>query len=74
MNTQRLFNLILLEWSTEKLKIEDEMEKVIASDDYIGNKSQRIRELVVNLTTVEASIEKFNLMLQKNNNENEKQN
>jgi uncharacterized protein YoxC len=77
MNTQRLFNVVLLDWSTEKLKIEDDLERVIASDDDINSKSYRIRELVDRLTTVEANIEKFNSMVSVNNNENnekEKQN
>ena len=70
MNTQRLFNVVLLDWSTEKLKIEDDLERVIASDDDINSKSYRIRELVDRLTTVEANIEKFNNMVSVNNNEN----
>lgn len=70
MNTQRLFNVVLLDWSTEKLKIEDDLERVIASDDDINSKSYRIRELVARLTTVEANIEKFNSMVSVNNNEN----
>jgi hypothetical protein len=77
MNTQRLFNVVLLDWSTEKLKIEDDLERVIASDDDIYSKSYRIRQLVANLTAVEANIEKFNSMVSVNNNENnekEKQN
>ncbi len=77
MNTQRLFNVVLLDWSTEKLKIEDDLERVIASDDDIESKSYRIRQLVANLTAVEANIEKFNSMVSVNNNENnekEKQN
>ena len=77
MNTQRLFNVVLLDWSTEKLKIEDDLERVIASDDDINSKSYRIRQLVANLTAVEANIEKFNSMVSVNNNENnekEKQN
>ena len=77
MNTQRLFNVVLLEWSTEKLKIEDDLERVIASGDDINDKSHRIKQLVDRLTTVEANIEKFNSMVSVNNNENnekEKQN
>jgi len=69
MNTQRLFNVVLLELSVEKLKIEDDLERVIASDDNIDNKSFRIKQLVANLVAVEASIEKFNTMVSVNNNE-----
>lgn len=70
MNTQRLFNVVLLDWSTEKLKIEDDLERVIASDDDIESKSYRIRQLVAQLAAVEANIEKFNSMVSANNNEN----
>jgi hypothetical protein len=70
MNTQRLFNVVLLDWSTDKLKIEDDLERVIASDDDIQNKSYRIKQLVADLVAVEANIEKFNSMVSVNNNEN----
>jgi len=60
MNTERLFNVVLLEWSSEKLKIEDDLERVIASDENIGNKSFRIKKLVAKLATVEKNIEKLN--------------
>jgi len=70
MNTQRLFNVVLLDWSTEKLKIEDDLERVIASDDDIESKSYRIRQLVGQLSAIETNIEKFNSMVSVNNNEN----
>jgi capsule polysaccharide export protein KpsE/RkpR len=72
MNTQRLFNVVLLEWSTEKLKIEDDLERVIASDDNIESKSSKIRGLVARLAAVETNIEKFNTMVSANNNGQEK--
>lgn len=74
MNTERLFNVVLLELSTEKLTIEDTLEQVLVSSDNITNKSHQIKQLVARLATVETSIEKFNAMVSNNNNENKKTN
>ena len=75
MNTERLFNVVLLELSTEKLTIEDTLEQTLTSNDDITQKSQRIKQLVARLATVETSIEKFNAMVSNNNNnENKKTN
>jgi hypothetical protein len=75
MNTERLFNVVLLELSVEKLKIEDALEQTLVSTDDISNKSHRIKDLVARLATVETSIEKFNAMVSNNNNnENKKTN
>ena len=74
MNTERLFNVVLLELSTEKLTIEDTLEQVLVSSDNITNKSHQIKQLVARLATVETSIEKFNTMVSNNNNENKKTN
>lgn len=74
MNTERLFNVVLLELSTEKLTIEDALEQVLVSSDNITNKSHQIKQLVARLATVETSIEKFNTMVSNNNNENKKTN
>jgi len=74
MNTERLFNVVLLELTTEKMKIEDALEQVLVSSEDITTKSFRIKDLVARLTTVETSIEKFNSMVSNNNNnENNKQ-
>ena len=75
MNTERLFNVVLLELSTEKLTIEDSLEQVLVSSEDISNKSHKIKQLVARLATVETSIEKFNAMVSNNNNnENKKTN
>jgi hypothetical protein len=67
MKTERLFNVILLELSSEKMKIEDDLERVMNSDTDIEFKTKTIKELVVKLNTVEASIIKFNDMISNNN-------
>ena len=72
MNTERLINVVLLELTTEKMKIEDALEQVLVSSEDITTKSFRIKDLVARLTTVETSIDKFNSMVS-NNNENNKQ-
>ena len=74
MNTERLFNVVLLELTTEKMKIEDALEHVLVSSEDIAAKSFRIKDLVARLATVETSIDKFNSMVSNiNNNENNKQ-
>jgi len=74
MNTERLFNVVLLELTTEKLKIEGSLEQVLNSTEDISLKSIKIKDLVVKLATVETSIEKFNQMVSNiNNNDNNKQ-
>ena len=67
MNSERLINVVLLELSIEKLKIEDGLERVFDSSDDITSKSYTIKELVARLVTVENTIEKFNSMILKNN-------
>ncbi len=74
MNTERLFNVVLLELTTDKLKIEDGLEQVLASSEDIATKSYKIKELVARLAAVETSIEKFNSMVSNiNNNDNNKE-
>jgi len=67
MKTERIFNVILLELSSEKMKIEDDLERIMNSDTDIEFKTKTIKELVVKLNTVEASIIKFNDMISNNN-------
>jgi hypothetical protein len=67
MNTDRLFNVVLLELSMEKLKIEDTLEKVLSSNEDIAIKSSKIIGLIASLNTVESSIEKFNAMVSTDN-------
>ena len=74
MNTERLFNVVVLELTTEKLRIEDSLEQVLASSEEITIKSHRIKDLVARLVTIETSLEKFNSMVSINNNyDNNKQ-
>lgn len=75
MNTERMFKIIVLELSSDKLKIEQELERIINSDMEISIKTKKIKYLLAKLVTAEASISKFTSMLQNNeNNEEKKQN
>ena len=73
MNTERLFNVVLLELTTDKMQIEDNLEQAFASTDNIQVKSMRIKDLVARLAAVESTINKFNAMVSINNNENNKE-
>jgi predicted nucleotidyltransferase len=72
MNTERLFNIVILELSTEKLKIEDRLEQILASDKDIDIKAKKIQKLVSKLNEVENSINRFNEMISTNNNNQNK--
>lgn len=71
MKTERLFNVILLELSSEKLKIEDNLDRIVNSDTDIEFKAKQVIELVSKLNDIESSIVKFNDMISNNKNNNE---
>lgn len=70
MNNERLFNIVILELSTKKLKIEDDLERALANNAPIDYKSQEIQKLVGQLIEVETSMTRFQEMISNNNNNN----
>jgi hypothetical protein len=68
MKTERIFNVILLDLSSDKMKIEDDLERIMNSDTDIDYKATKIKELVEKLNVVESSIIKFNDMISNNKN------
>jgi len=72
MNTERMFKIIIMELTSDKLKIEQELERTINSDIEIDIKTKKIKDLLAKLVTTEASIVKFNIMLKPNENNEEK--
>jgi hypothetical protein len=73
MNTERLFNVVMMELTTDKMKLEDELEMVINSKDSIDQKSARIQTILARLTNLENSIAKFSNLINNNNNNNQKE-
>jgi hypothetical protein len=73
MNTERLFNVILLEYTTKKLKLEDDLERIINSDKPIDTKTMEIGFILNTIVSIDLSVAKINSMLVPNeNNNNEK--
>ena len=70
MNIERLYKVVLMDLTSQQLKIEDELELTINSAKDVNEKSRIIRNLISELVTVENSITKFTGMItQINNNE-----
>lgn len=69
MNTERLFTIILMDFSLEKLKIEEELQNVINSDTVVGEKLSTIKSLVNRLVSIDASIVKFTELTNTNKND-----
>ena len=63
-----------MELSSDKLKIEQELERIINSDMEISVKIKKIKYLLAKLVIAESSISKFANMLNNENNEEKKQN
>lgn len=71
MNTERLFNAVLIDYSSEQLKLEDKLESTINSNMGIDEKIYEIKSLLAKITTNEASMLKFKAMVSINNNNND---
>ena len=72
MNLERLFKIILMDLTSDNLKLDAELEKAINSDMDIHSKTQTIKALLAKIVATEASITKFTDILQKTNDSNNK--
>jgi hypothetical protein len=72
MNSDRLFKIILSDLTSENLKNEEELERVINSDNEIDVKVGRIKSLLNQISLTEISIAKFSNMLTVNNKNDNK--
>ena len=63
MNAERIFNIVLMEFNSEKLKREEDLERMINSDEKIEFKLVNIKQLVNDITKLEANIAKFSQMI-----------
>ena len=71
MNGERLFKIVMMELTSESLKLEEELESTINSDMDVNSKTTKIKELLFNIATIETSISKFTSMVSTNQNNNE---
>jgi hypothetical protein len=75
MNTERIINLVMMEMTMDKMKLEDDIESAINRNDIsIEERTNTLKSLVYRLSTVENAIATFSNMLNNNNNTKEKEN
>lgn len=75
MNTERIFKIVMTDLSGERLKLEEDLERVINSDSESEFKTQQIKSIVNRIVIVDASLAQFSSMMNNNNtNKNETEN
>lgn len=73
MNTERLFNLVMTDMSMDKMKLEDDLERIINNKDMsIDAKIMESKSILYRLSSTENAIATFSNLLN-NNNKNEKE-
>lgn len=74
MNTERLFNLVMSDMAMDKMKLEDDLERIINNKDMsIDVKIMEAKSILYRLSSTENAIATFSNLLN-NNNKNEKEN
>jgi len=74
MNTERLFNLVMTDMTMDKMKLEDDLERIINNKEMsIDVKIMETKSILYRLSTTENAIATFSNLLN-NNNKNEKEN
>ena len=72
MNTERLFNLVMSDMAMDKLKLEDDLERIINNKDMsIDVKMLETKSILYRISTTENAIATFSNLL---NNNNKKEN
>lgn len=69
MNGERIFKIVMMELSSDLLKLEEELECTINSDIDVNAKTIKIKELLSQIAITEAGMAKFTSMASINNNE-----
>jgi|APCry1669189534_1035231.scaffolds.fasta_scaffold147654_1 hypothetical protein len=73
MNTERTIKLIYAQFSTDILKLEDELELVLNGDGEASLKSIKAREILKQMVLTEQALVKFQTMMTNNNNTQNKE-
>ena len=71
MNTERIFNIIITDLTTNLLILENELERTINSDIDTDSKLMDIKRLLREISLTESSMTKFRSMVTNNNNNNQ---
>ena len=74
MNSERLFKIIISDLTSEKMKNEEELERIINLDMETDVKILTIKNILKQISLTELSIAKFSGMLTVNNNNNNNNN
>lgn len=74
MNTERLFSLVMSDMGMDKMKMEDDLERIINNKDLcIEEKISMTKSILYRMSTTENAIATFSNLLN-NNNKIEKEN
>jgi hypothetical protein len=74
MNTERLFNLVMSDMGMDKMKLEDDLERIINNKELsIDEKISMTKSILYRMSTTENAIATFSDLLN-NNNKIEKEN
>jgi hypothetical protein len=72
MNTDRIFQVLLLELTADKMKLEDSIEQTINSNETITHKVSTLKMNLAGIANIEASMARLQAMLNNNNNNEQK--
>jgi predicted nucleotidyltransferase len=70
MNLERLFKIVMSDYATERLKLEEQLESIMNSNQDIHTKTKIIKKVLRKITINEASMLKFASMIPNNNLQN----
>ena len=62
MNVERIYNILLNEYNTDRLKIEEELERAINENSEISSKITKIKTLINRLASLEMEVNKVKEM------------
>lgn len=68
MNEERIFKMIQMELTTDQVKLENELERIMNSDIQTDKKITKIKDILGKLVTIEASLIKFITLTSGTNN------
>ena len=71
MDIERLFKSVITDLSLVHLKLEDELERIINSDDNLENKINNVKTILEKMAINELSVSKFSMLT--NNNYKQKE-
>lgn len=72
MSTERLFNLVMTQMTMDKMKLEDDLERIINNKDMsIDDKIIETKSILYKLSTNENAIATFSNLLNNNNKKEE---